>query len=126
MAKKNGIVFNARQNPYKGTKILADEIDSVDVSVKQPDTRVNKTELVITITINRSSLVSQFETDDLGDNQVFIETTAGKLKLISDVQAIRFDSLSAEGKFGNIDMDLTVRGGGGKVGGPGFGLKKKK
>jgi len=46
--------------------------------------------------------------------------------LISDVQAIRFDSLSAEGKFGNIDMDLTVRGGGGKVGGPGFGLKKKK
>lgn len=125
MAKKNGIVFNARQNPYKGTKILADEIDSVNVAVKQPLLTANKTEIVITITVNKSSLVSQFETDDLGDNQIFVETVAGNLKLISDIQAIRFDSLSPDGKFGNLDINLTIRGGGGKVGGPGFAKKKK-
>lgn len=128
MAKKNGALYLARLNPYAGKKILtANEIGDISVAVSSNGR--NGTQMVITIPIKNSSLVSvdPENPNEVGDKQIFMATNSNdNIEVIPELSEIAFTSLSPSGKFGNFELNLSIKGGGGKIGGPGFGLLKNK
>jgi hypothetical protein len=118
---KRGILFTS-DDPGDDTKVLNSSIKAKNVMVKD-NTKAKG--IVVTLTMfieGKSKIVENFDDQTVLENQAFLEFEGSKNN-IKFVLENKHDLKLQKAAGNTVEIKFTLKGGGGKVGGPG--LKKK-
>jgi hypothetical protein len=119
---KRGILFTSDSGT--NIKVLDSSIKAKDVIVKD-NTKAKGIVLTLTMFIEgKSKIVDNFDDQNVYDDQAFLEFEDKKNNIKFVI--VNKHELKLQKAAGNtVDIKFTLKGGGGKVGGPGPSLKKK-
>jgi hypothetical protein len=128
MPNEDGILIDVNKGQRGNKRRANDRTKVTDAKMTVSKISADVTEFVITMRLSNCKIVNidPLVTGNVSEDQVFLKTVGGELLLEDKHSGGIFTRLTNKpNKLNQMSMQIDLKGGGGKIGGPGLDSLKK-